>query len=117
MIQGTNVQMVISLLNAFLRSREGWREWKMTARRILGYLVGYWYADTPVYRNASAVIPVSEAVASSIRRWYRVPADRLHVVHNAVDTDRSLLTRPSGGSSGSAMGWTAPMWSFSLSES
>jgi glycosyltransferase involved in cell wall biosynthesis len=89
-IEGTSAQMIISLLNALLKSRGGWRTAPWTLKKILRFSYNYLFIDPPVYRNASAVIAVSGAVAASIRRGYRVPSERLHVVHNAVDTDQFI---------------------------
>lgn len=88
MIHGTSAQMIVSLLNALLKSKGGWRTAPWTFKKVLRLSYNYLFIDPPVYRNASAVIAVSGAVAASIRRGYRVPSERLHVVHNAVDTNQ-----------------------------
>jgi glycogen(starch) synthase len=88
LIQGTGPQMARSLLNALRGSPQGWRAVPSTARRLLRCVVNFAFVDPPLYRNASAVIPVSRAVAASVQAWYRVPAERVTVVPNGIDAER-----------------------------
>jgi glycosyltransferase involved in cell wall biosynthesis len=87
-IHGTGPEMARSLVNALRGTPQSWRAAPTTARRLLRCAANFALVDPPVYRHASAVIAVSRAVAASVRAWYRVPAERVTVVPNGVDTER-----------------------------
>ena len=71
-------------------SLEPMRPWK--AEQLGGgYRVSSWVEQTS-YLNAQAIIAVSEGMRRDVLECYpQVPADRVHVVHNGIDTD---LYRP-----------------------
>jgi glycosyltransferase involved in cell wall biosynthesis len=83
-IQGTAPEMIASILGAVRhgRTREPWRR---TLRRLARQASNYARVDPAVYRKAALVLPVSRTVGEAVRRWYRVPRERIVVVANAVE--------------------------------
>ncbi|MGD9015130.1 MAG: glycosyltransferase family 4 protein [Candidatus Omnitrophota bacterium] len=66
---------VRSLLSYFLKTLP------RTIFRMLRY-------EIPFTRNCQAVIPVSEVNANLLQKIYRIPRDKIKVIHNWVDTDK-----------------------------
>jgi glycosyltransferase involved in cell wall biosynthesis len=67
-------------LSAFLE--DGDYEWRRPSHRRLFSVVTRW-----AYRLADRIIATSEGVSRDLRRQFRVPADRITIVHNPVDLD------------------------------
>ena len=87
-IHGTGPAMARSLINGIVLTPGGWTTTLAASRRLARCVSNFVLVDRPIYRRAGAVIAVSEAVRASIATWYRVPAERLFVVPNGVDTTR-----------------------------
>ena len=85
-IHGTGPEMGGSIVSALRRARA--RPPVVTSlRRLARHLLNFSGVDRAVYRRADVVITVSETVAASVRRWYRVPPARIAVVGNAIDPE------------------------------
>jgi starch synthase len=66
-------------------SLEAQRPWK---KEQLGpaYSASLWMEKT-AYHNADAVIAVSGAMKQDVHRLYGVPLEKIHVIHNGIDTE------------------------------
>jgi starch synthase len=66
-------------------SLEAQRPWK---KEQLGpaYSASLWMEKT-AYHNADAVIAVSAAMKQDVHRLYGVPLEKIHVIHNGIDTE------------------------------
>lgn len=56
-------------------------------RRALAFAYHYAMWEFPLIRACDRVIAVSDEIARSVRRWFRVRRDRIEVVYNGVDTE------------------------------